>query len=98
MCIVVVDHIQQGFKTPIVIKATFHMSPKTLKWSCPVAPVRRPICLEGVNADLFGSVHVPTWFCVKGWNMAACTHCLSFKKGISTGGGCRVKTSLWGQR
>src|SRR5215211_5247867 len=89
-----VDHIQQGGEASIMVETAFRVGPQVLERRGPVAMVRRPVCLEGIDADFFGRMQVPARFRVQGWNMAARTLCFPLKKRISTCSCLGIEASL----
>src|SRR5512145_2621378 len=87
-----VDDVSKGSKTPVMVEAAFHVGPQPFERGCAIAPVRRPICLEGIDANLFRSMQVPTRLRKERRNVTGCTLSLPVEKFLTSRGWPVIKT------
>src|SRR5712691_5250219 len=59
--IVMVHDVKQRSEASVVIKAALAMSPERVERRSAVSLVRRPICLEIIDADFCRLLQVPSW-------------------------------------
>ena len=86
-----VDDIQEGGESAVMEEASFLMSPQPFEGSCPIAPIRCPVCLETVHANFGRGMHIPSRLCEEGRDMAGGASGLTCEEGFAVGCSGAVK-------
>src|ERR1051326_1465232 len=92
--VVVVNHIEQSCKAPIVIKTALHMSEQSAQRSRAIRIIGRAIRLEIVNPDVRRLVRIPARLSKQRRNVTLSAGCFAVEDQFSASGGGSIKTAF----